>query len=146
MAKSEEVIDIGTDPKVARDVAEQDFTRFLTMMGIQIDTSDLNDDEKSTFAENRNRIVDCMMRGSIVVNQIGQILFTPERSENNKEITFYEPTGSALMQMDRKQKDHDVAKMYNLMAAITKEHPSRFTNLMMNDVRVCMAVASLFLA
>ena len=60
-------------------------------------------------------------------------------------ITFHEPTGTSLIAMDRKKKSEDIGKLYATMGDITKTHASVFSKMKMPDLKVCMAITTLFL-
>jgi hypothetical protein len=60
-------------------------------------------------------------------------------------ITFYEPTGASLMAMDRKKKAEDIGKLYATMADMTKQPIKRFAGMKYRDLKVCIAITSLFL-
>lgn len=131
-----------TEAKVAKEVAEQEFERFLKTMELDIDVKGLDDEDRTAFFEAKTRIVNAICVGTLVVNDAGCPVFTD--SDGGTPITFLEPTGAALMATDTKKQGHDVGKMFRFMAETTGESPERFAKMRNRDVKICMAIASLF--
>jgi hypothetical protein len=131
--------------KIALEVAEQEFNRFADAMDLDVDTSSMDKEDSDGFNENKKRIITAIRHGSLVVNDLGQPVFTPRRTNDAEAITFYEPTGASLMAMDRKKKTEDIGKFYAAMGDITKTHANIFSKMKMPDLRICMAITTLFL-
>jgi len=125
--------------------AEHEFDKFVDMMDLDLDVADMDDADKKDFTREKDRIIKALRIGSLEINDNGEPVFTPVRSENKEPITFYEATGESLMAMDRKKKNADVTKMMASMAQITKQAVSRFAKMKMNDINVCTAITTLFL-
>lgn len=135
---------MGKDTKVAADVAEADFNRFIDCMDLDINTDGMDDDEKKDLSLQKGRVTSAIMVGSLVINEDGEPVFTPQR-EDTDALTFHEPTGAALMAMDRKKQSEEIAKMFAAMAAITRTNSKVFSNMKMADLKICLAVTTLFL-
>lgn len=131
--------------KVAKEVAEQEFKRFVDCMQLDVDPVDMDDDDRKGFDMQKRRIMTAIENGSLTINDNGEPTFTPQRTENAEPITFYEPTGASLMAMDRRKKNEDVGKMYAIMGDITKTHANTFSKMKMADLKVCQAITTLFL-
>ena len=140
----EETVD---EPKVYREFAEAEFARFVDLMDLDIDEATLDDEDKKGLFENKRRIINALMAGSLVVNDKGEPIFTPARvgSSSHHPITFHEPSGSAVMEMDRKKDGHDIGKMVAVMANVTATNPAKFAGLKYADLKVCMAIMMLYL-
>jgi hypothetical protein len=135
-----------SEPKISKEMAEQEFDRFLEAMDIEADPVDMDEDDKKGFKQQKSRLVAAIMSGSAIIDDLGQPVFTPKRSgEDGPPITFYEPTGASIMAMDRKKKAEDVGKLYATMADMTKQPAKRFASMKYPDLRVCIAVTTLFL-
>ena len=132
--------------KVSQEVAEAEFARFGDAMDLDFDVSVMDDDDKAGFETQKRRVVRAIMKGSLVVNDKGEPVYTPQRVESAEPITFFEPRGGALMAMDRRKKNEDVAKMYALMGEMTKVPARTYSSMPMADLKVCQAVVTLFLA
>lgn len=137
---------MGKSEKIALEVAEKDFDRFVELMDLDLDTSDMDEDDRKGFDKQRKSLIDAIMSGSLVVNDNGEPVYTPQRSKNTDPITFSEPTGAALMAMDRKKKSEDVGKLYASMGNIAGIHQNIFSQMKMSDLKICMAITTLFLA
>lgn len=134
-----------TEPKISKEMAEQEFDRFLEAMDIEADPVDMDEDDKKGFEQQKSKLVSTIMSGSVVIDDDGQPIFTPKRSGGGEPITFYEPTGASLMAMDRKKKAEDIGKLYATMADMTKQPAKRFANMKYADLKVCIAITTLFL-
>lgn len=134
-----------TDEKVSKEVAEADFCRFADEMDIDTDVNEMNEETKEGFEQQKSQIVRAIQRGTLVVNENAEPVFTPSRSVNPNPITFTMPTGAALMAMDRKKKSEDMGKMYAAMAEICGVPVKTFAMMAMPDLKVCLAITSLFL-
>lgn len=132
------------DIKIDATVAEVEFQRFVDSMDLDINTDGMDDDEKKDLSLQKGRVISAIMRGSLVINDEGEPVFTPQREEG-EDITFHEPTGAALMAMDRKKQSEEISKMFAAMAAITKTHSKIFSKMKMSDLKVCLAITTLFL-
>ena len=129
--------------KVAREVAENEFNRFITSMDIDADPEDMDDDDFKGFNAQKNRVVKAIQKGSLLINEDGEPVFTPQCVDNANPITFGEPSGGTIMAMDGKGKA--VKDMFTVMGEITKTSAGYFGKMKMRDLKVCMAVATLFL-
>lgn len=132
------------DMKVSIELAAQDFDRFIEAMDIEANLADMDEDDKSGFNQQKARVMQSITSGTVVIDDEGQPVFTPKRSGGDP-ITFYEPTGASLMAMDRKKKAEDVGKLYATMADMTKQPAKRFANMKYADLKVCIAITTLFL-
>jgi hypothetical protein len=130
------------EPKVSAEVAEAEFARFTEAMDLDVDVSKMDEDDRKGFDDARSTIERAIMRGSLVIDDKGQPIYTPQ---DGKPITFYEPTGASIMAMDGHKKGHDAAKMFALMADMTKTTAKTFAQLNMRDFKVCQKIVMLFL-
>jgi hypothetical protein len=135
------------EEKIAKEVAEQEFDRFVEAMDLDLDTADMDAEDLTAFNKQKSRIVGAIQRGSLVINENGEAVYTPWRpgSKHKEAITFHERTGASLMAMDGKKKNHDVAKTYAVMADMCKVHPNVFAGLVGSDVKVCEALFALLM-
>ena len=131
--------------KVAREVADAEFNRFVEGNAILVDYKGADKEDKDDFNEQKERIVQAIMSGSMVVNEDFEPVYTPQRTKDADSLTFHEPTGASLMAMDRKKKNEDVGKLYATMGDMTRTDAKTFSSMKMADLKVCMAVTVLFL-
>jgi len=133
--------------KISREMAEQEFERFGEAMDLDFDVSFMEDEDRKGFEVAKRRIVSAIMSGAMVVNDDGCPIYTPQREEGGdaNPNTYYEPTGATYMAMDRKKKTEDMGKMMALMADYTKTSSGLFGKMKNADLKVCLAVTTLFL-
>ena len=131
--------------KVAKEVAEQEFNRFVDSMDLDVDPADMDEDDRKGFTQQKDRVIAAIQSGALVIKDSGEPVFTPQRTNDADAITFHEPTGASLMAMDRKKKTEDIGKLYAAMGDITKTHANVFSKMKMADLKVCMAITTLFL-
>jgi len=130
---------------VAPEMAEAEFDRFVDEMDLDVDTSVMDEEDRTSFDKQKRRIIKAMVNGSLIINENGEAVYAPQRSDIDSLITFHERTGASLMAMDNKKKNHDVAKTYAVMASMTKEHPGIFAKLKGTDIKVCEALYALLM-
>lgn len=134
-----------TDQKIATEVAESEFERFAEAMDFDLDAKGMTEEDRTAFAATKHTIVHSMERGDLVIDDKGQPLFTPQLGDTST-ITFFEPSGSTLMAMEHKKKGQDVSKMFTALGEMTKTSAQRFAAMKQRDLRVCLALATLFLS
>ena len=131
--------------RVAKVVAEKEFLRFVDLMDLDVDPADMDEEDRKAFDQQKGRIIAAIQLGALVVKDNGEPVFTPQRTNDADPITFHEPTGASLMAMDRKKKTEDMAKLYAAMGDISKTHANVFAKMKMADLKVCIAITTLFL-
>lgn len=131
--------------QVAREVAENEFQRFADLMALDVDVSKMDADDAKSFVQQREVILAAIQRGHMTIDEEGQPIYAPQADEGGP-IVFYEPTGATFMAMDGKKKNADMSKLFAAMADMTKQPPIRFAKMKNRDMKVCMAVITLFLA
>jgi len=131
--------------KVDSETAENEFNRFVDMMDLDLDATFMDEEDRKGLELQKRRIVRSIQSGALVINDEGEPVFTPQRSNEIEALTFHEPTGSAFMAMDKRKKNEDVSKMYAVMAEMSKVHSNVFSKLKGSDLKVCQAVVTLFL-
>lgn len=129
---------------VAKEVAEAEFERFLESMDLDADPSTMDADDAKAFDEAKRTLVRAIERGSLVVDEKGQPIYTPQLGDIGA-ITFYEPTGASFIAMDGKKKDQQMAKMFAVMADMTRKPAATFSKLTMRDFKICQTLVTLFL-
>jgi hypothetical protein len=131
---------------VVEEVAEQEFIRFVDAMDIDVDPEGMDEEDRKGFVQQKTKIVSAIKSGALVINDNGEPVYTPVRTNDATPITFFEPTGASLMAMDRKKKTEDIGKFYAAMGDITKTSAGVFSKMRMSDLKICMAITTLFLA
>lgn len=128
--------------KISLEVAEVEFEKFVSDMGLDISLSNMDVEDITAFNKQKTRIIRAICSGSLFFNDDGEAVFTPQhrRSKYKEAITFHERTGASLMAMDGKKRNHDVAKTYAVMSDMCGVHSTVFTNLCGEDVKICEAI------
>lgn len=132
--------------KIVREVAEAEFDRFTSAMDIDVDPTYMDAEDKKGFEQQREKILAAIQIGSVVINDDGEPEFTPTGAGADvNAIVFHEPTGASLMAMDRKKKTEDIGKLYATMSDMTKTSAGLFSKMKMRDLKICMAITTIFL-
>lgn len=134
-----------TEDVVAKEVALAEFDRFTDSMDLDVDTSVMDAEDQTSFEKLKRRIVKAICNGSLIVNENGEPVYTPQKSSFIDAITFHERTGASVMAMDGKKKNYDVAKTYAIMADMTKLHPGTFAKLKGIDIKICESIFQLLM-
>jgi len=130
-----------SDLKVATEVAEAEFEKWVVAMGLsrKLQRADLDADDKKGIAINRSIIVGAIEDGDLALNDENEIVFTPTVGDRTP-VTFTEPDGGMITAALAKTGD-----VSRLLAALTKSVPARFVKMKGRDLTICDAIASLFL-
>ena len=133
--------------KVATEVCESDFQRFCDTMDIDVDPKGQDDDDKQSLQDCKRKMMQAMERGFLVINEDGEPVYTPVGGDKDfrSAITFHEPKGEAWTARDGVKEGHDTKKLYASMASMTGLNVARFNRMAARDLKVCVAVALLFL-
>lgn len=132
--------------KVAVEVAEAEFERFAEAMDIDISGKALTDEDRTALAQQRAIMVRAICKGSLVINDKGEPVFTPTQGDAaaRQPLTFPEPGGSVMLSVDRFGKNAGVAKTYAMLGELTKTTPAHFSRMVERDLKVCRAIFALF--
>ncbi len=135
------------EDKINEEMALQEFDRFADSMDLDLDVSNMDAEDLTAFEKQKNRMVKALIRGSLVINDEGEAVYTPSNSKSKHQtaITFHERTGSSLMAMDGKKKNCDIAKTYAIMADMCEVAPKVFAGLVGIDGKTCEAIYALLM-
>jgi hypothetical protein len=128
--------------KVAREVAESELRRFAKLMALNLDESTRPKEIKVTFQIGKDRVIEAMMRGSLIIDSSGQPVFTPQ-ADKGGVITLHEPKGSTFIAMQSKENNSEAS--FEALADCTEQPASRFAKMPQRDLKVLQAIQSLFL-
>ena len=131
--------------KIDKETAELEFNRFIETMDLDMSLAGLSTEDKADLEDARGKVLTAIGRGSLVINDVGEPVFTPQGSGDVAPITFHEPTGASLMDMDKAKKSADIRKTYLILGNLSGLHMNAFSALKMRDLKVCLAVLTLFL-
>lgn len=133
------------DFKVSKKQAELEFENFADAMDLDVDLDSMQEDDKKEFQKVKDKIIKAIMIGSLTFNDNNEPVFTPQRSEENKPLTFREPKGSTFKCMDGHKDNQNMGKMFAIMAEMTGTTAGTFSKLSGQDFKVCTAIVTVFL-
>lgn len=131
--------------KVAIEVAEKEFERFVDSADLDVDTAHMDADDQAGFEKTKRRLLRAICDGSLIINEKDEPVYTPKNTDDVEPITFHERTGASIMAMDGKKKNHNVAQMYAIMGEMTKRHPNTFAKLVGIDIKICESIFMLLM-
>jgi len=133
--------------KIAQEVADAEFERFVDAMDLDVDTAKMDAEDVTAFNKTKSRLIRAIQSGALSFNEDGESVYTPQhkRSKHKDAITFHERTGASLMATDGKKKNCDAAKTYAMMADMCKLHPSVFAGMVGTDIKICEAIFALLM-
>jgi hypothetical protein len=148
MTEHEDAATLPPGEVVCAEQAQLEFERFLAAMDLdhKSDPAGLDAEDMKSFQDTKRTVLRALRRGTLVINEQGEPVFTPNMGNDRTPIRFYEPDGAALLAMDMAKKNHEVHKGFRVLAAMTKQPEKRFALMKNRDVSVCTAIEVLFLA
>lgn len=133
--------------KVARSVAEDEFERWLTALGLEHKFDEDFADPKTlkSLRLHKNVVVRAIMYGHAVVNEKAELVFTPQHSPHKSPLVFGRPKGADYKLMD--QHSGSTERQMAFLASITGQNDIVFDQIdMVYDGDFCNSVVTLFLA
>lgn len=132
--------------KLDDETARAELDRLADTMDIDLTIDEsLEEKERKESQKNIDNVVKAIRRGSLIVNENGEAVFTPTRSQNVAPITFREPTGSTFLAADKYGEKQKMHKLYAMIAEMTGVENSTFSRLKKPDLLIVIAVGSIFL-
>lgn len=133
------------EPKVAREVAEAEFTRLCAARRVDADEAAMDEKDRKDFLETKDAVVKRIMSGELAVEDHGECVYTPP-VEGAQPIRFHRTTGAMLMAVDDAPEGKNVAKAAAVMADITKTPRGHLAKMDIADFNFCIKLVTLFLA
>jgi len=131
------------DQKIAQEVAENEFDRFVDAMDLEIEPDLMGEDEANAFEKQKRRIVRAIERGTLIIDEQGYAIYTPVHTTLDKPLRFSQFNGAALTATDGKKRDARASQLHAMMGQMTKVGPNTFTKMQGIDTKVCMALTML---
>lgn len=128
--------------KIEKEVAQNEFERWASAWRIEIDESELNEEDAQSLNEQRSKIVKAIERGYLTVSEDGTELVL---NTNKGDVTFKEPTGAAYLAMDQ-HKNKNMASSFGFMGAMTGTPAKYWSSVRGADLKIAQAVTAIFLA
>lgn len=132
------------EPKVAPEVAREDFDRMCRSRRIELDESEWDEDDKKSFEVLRKTIVKAICRGTLAIGTEGDPTYRAPPSEKLPEgatFTFKKATGSTLINMDGKT---GTAKVFAALADMSGQNTGTFGKLEVADLNLLANLFTLF--
>ncbi|MBK9949934.1 MAG: hypothetical protein IPP12_22630 [Nitrospira sp.] len=132
--------------KVARSVAEDEFERWTTALGLdhKFDEDFAEPNSLKLLSIHRNVVVRAIMYGHAVVNEKCELVFTPQHSPSKDALTFRRPRGSDYKLMDTA--NGGASRNMTFLASLTGQNDIVFDQMdMIYDGDFCSSVVALFL-
>ena len=128
---------------ISKEVAKEEFDRWIKAMRIKIEREGLNLNDVRDNKESAIVIIDTIVEGRIIISDEGILTFI---TEDNQSIVFHRPKGHMLLAMSKRKQSDDFGKIFASLAEITKTSSITFANMYESDLNVCMEIYGLFLA
>lgn len=126
--------------------AEQELEKFCEMMDIDIDLGNLDQEEIDAFNNIKRTLVKSIRMGNLTFTDDWLPVFHyTDKSGDNYDVKFKEPTGGMIQAMDKHKKNHDIAKTYAVLAEMTGRHQKFFAMMPLRQLKIPQSVMMLFL-
>ena len=133
-------------PKIAYEVALEEFDRWAVAWRIDTGVDSMNDDDADDFESLKRQITLQINSGNALVNDDDNIVYELfEPIGNLTEIELKRPRGRAWKVTDRAKKDRNIAKTDLLIATAIGKTPTIFGQMDGIDYKYIQAVYALFL-
>ena len=132
---------------VAKEVAENDFQRFIDGADIIFDIETMDEEDRTTSEKQKARMIRAIMKGHLTVDTDGLPTFTPytKGSTFTEPITFNLPGGADIMAMDQIKAHKKMAQVHSIMGGMTKLPANVFSKLKGEDYKICQAIFLFFM-
>lgn len=128
--------------KVAMEVAIEEFERLAAAADVDIDTSNMDDEDKESVEEIRDIVVQAIQAGRLTVDAQGRAVLV---TSDGASITFRTPVGADLMILGSSREDKRMESMARFVCAITGESSRVIDKLGKRDWKLALRLAG-FLA
>ena len=125
--------------------ARVDFGRFIAYMNLRLHRIPKQDDNTRREIElDLDEIVREIRLGHVIIDDTGQLVYTPQSSRRTEPLTFRKPKSGNLAAMDRKKQNADVAKQAALIAELVNVPQASLSSLAQSDAEVLTMVLGFF--
>lgn len=133
--------------KIDVTMAEAEFARFAETWDLDVDASTMRDEDADNMESIKRRMLRHIARGTLRVEDDGTLEFdlAYPKMESLATLRFSVPGGDALLKWDRFKDQQSVHKINEFIGAMTGQPAAVFGKMDVRDLKVCQAVARLFL-
>lgn len=128
--------------KIDKEVAQKEFERWANAWRIEIEESELSEEDQESFNEQRRKVVKAIEKGYLTVSEDGAELVL---DTDKGPVTFSEPKGAAYLSMDQ-HKNKNMASSFGFMGSMTGTPAKFWSSVRGADVKIAQAITALFLA
>ena len=133
-------------PKIAFEVAEEEFVRFAEAWELDIDVSTMTEEDSDSFRTQKRRVIQKIMDGKAVVKEDGDIEYTLKKAIGKLNVvTLSIPPWGGWTDMDRGRKDKNMMKFTHYCANAINQPVTVLTRMHGIDAKFIQGVYSLFL-
>lgn len=129
--------------KIDLETAENEFMRFVDTMDLDIECE--TEEEEQDLKKSKKPIIKAIIRGDLVINEEGEPIYNTIHDVESQKIHFHMPTGASFQATEKAKSGNNISALYAYMAELTRLHPSNFAKMKKPDLKVCMAIGTLFL-
>lgn len=132
---------------ISKEMALDEFERFADCMDLYLEPDEMDDEDRRDFFKIRGRLVRAICNGSLVIDNNGQAVYTPQNddSKHKTAITFHERSGATVIAQDGKGKNAEGKKTYAMMGELTRLHERVFSGLVGIDIKICQDIYMLLM-
>ena len=130
------------------ETAVSEFDRFAAAWRLDSDVDSMEEEDRQSFEGQKRKLVAELMAGRLSVTDTGELDYVAARPNIDSAATihFNFPTGAAMVAWDKFKDRQNMGKMNAWLGSVTKQPPVVFATMDGADLKVCQAVAVLFLA
>ena len=118
-----------TEYKVDAETADLWFQKWADEYNIDTDVDHMDAEGIAGLEKQKSRVILAIRLGNLVFNDKSEPVFTPRFECAVATITFGEPSGGNLMEMDGKKENYNVTKMFAVMAGMTRTNTEIFSKM-----------------
>ena len=138
--------DRSNQPKVDQETAELEFIRCMEAMDMDPAPKHRDQEDLASFEDSKFEFINAIKGGSLTVDGMGDLHYTPKSSRMKDPIHFGEPDGEVLLAMDRVKGSHSFAKNIAVLSKWSGRPEIEFKAMKQRDHRVLNSILGLFLA
>jgi len=132
---------------ISPELARAEFDRFVNLWEIDGDTDTMDDESREGFEDHRRKICKAIERGALTLTDNGGVCISLRHTTliELTSVTLHVPTGAAYTTWDNYKERQNVHKLNAMLGSMAKLPPATFSKVDARDLKLVMAVATLFL-
>ena len=136
-----------SDVKIAPEMAELEFERFVEVWDLDGEVAEMEEEDRVSFNGLKRKLMRVLISGDLVVNEDATLTYCLRYPtlDSLKELKFEIPKGDAMVSWDKFKDRQNIAKLNSFIGSMTRQSPAIFAAVDGRDLKICQAVALLFL-